>query len=146
MEDLFSCTCPCCGGSLKFEASLQKVKCEYCDTEYEVSDLKELNASSNTIEENTEWETAATDEFSESDSFNVYLCETCGGEVMCDENTTSTTCPYCGNPVLLKGRLTGGLKPNYIIPFKLEKDAAKDNLGKYFKGKILLPNAKIHNE
>ena len=140
MEDLFSCTCPCCGGSLKFEASLQKVKCEYCDTEYEVSDLKELNASSNTIEENTEWETAATDEFSESDSLNVYLCETCGGEVMCDENTTSTTCPYCGNPVLLKGRLTGGLKPNYIIPFKLEKDAAKDNLGKYFKGKILLPN------
>ena len=140
MEDLFSCTCPCCGGSLKFEASLQKVKCEYCDTEYEVSDLKELNASSNTIEENTEWETATTDEFSESDSLNVYLCETCGGEVMCDENTTSTTCPYCGNPVLLKGRLTGGLKPNYIIPFKLEKDAAKDNLGKYFKGKILLPN------
>ena len=140
MEDLFSCTCPCCGGSLKFEASLQKVKCEYCDTEYEVSDLKELNTSSNTIEENTEWETAATDEFSESDSLNVYLCETCGGEVMCDENTTSTTCPYCGNPVLLKGRLTGGLKPNYIIPFKLEKDAAKDNLGKYFKGKILLPN------
>ncbi|MBQ6783066.1 MAG: hypothetical protein IJP63_03535 [Acholeplasmatales bacterium] len=140
MEDLFSCTCPCCGGSLKFEASLQKVKCEYCDTEYEVSDLKELNASSNTIEDNTEWETAATDEFSESDSLNVYLCETCGGEVMCDENTTSTTCPYCGNPVLLKGRLTGGLKPNYIIPFKLEKDAAKDNLGKYFKGKILLPN------
>ena len=140
MQDLFSCTCPCCGGSLKFEASLQKVKCEYCDTEFEVSDLKELNDSSNNIEENTEWDTSSNEEFSESDSLNVYLCETCGGEVMCDENTTSTLCPYCGNPVLLKGRLTGGLKPNYIIPFKLEKDAAKDNLGKYFKGKILLPN------
>ena len=140
MEDLFSCTCPCCGGSLKFEASLQKVKCEYCDTEYEVSDLKELNAASNTIEENTEWETEATGEFSEDDAFNVYLCETCGGEVLCDENTTSTICPYCGNPVLLKGRLTGGLKPKYIIPFKLEKDAAKNNLNGYFKGKLLLPN------
>ena len=140
MEDLFSCTCPCCGGSLKFQASLQKIKCEYCDTEFEVSDLKELNDSSNTIEENTEWTSEATDEFNESDAFNVYLCETCGGEVLCDENTTSTTCPYCGNPVLLKGRLTGGLKPNYIIPFKLEKDAARENLNKYFKGKILLPS------
>ena len=140
MQDLFSCTCPCCGGSLKFEASLQKVKCEYCDTEYEVSDLKELNDASNVIEENTSWDTSSNDEFSEADSLNVYLCETCGGEVMCDENTTSTLCPYCGNPVLLKGRLTGGLKPSYIIPFKLEKDAARENLNKFFKGKLLLPN------
>ena len=139
MQDLFSCTCPCCGGSLKFEASLQKVKCEYCDTEFEVNDLKELNAAAKT-EENTEWDTSSNEEYSEADALNVYLCETCGGEVMCDANTTSTLCPYCGNPVLLKGRLTGGLKPNYIIPFKLEKDAARENLDKYFKGKILLPN------
>ena len=140
MQDLFSCTCPCCGGSLKFEASLQKVKCEYCDTEFEVSDLKELNDSANTIEENTSWDTSSNDEFNEDDALNVYLCQTCGGEVMCDENTTSTLCPYCGNPVILKGRLTGGLKPNYIIPFKLEKDAAKGNLMSYLKGKVLLPN------
>ena len=140
MQDLFSCTCPCCGGSLKFEASLQKVKCEYCDTEFEVSDLKELNDSANTIEENTNWDTSSNDEFNEDDALNVYLCQTCGGEVMCDENTTSTLCPYCGNPVILKGRLTGGLKPNYIIPFKLEKDAAKGNLMSYLKGKVLLPN------
>ena len=140
MQDLFSCTCPCCGGSLKFEASLQKVKCEYCDTEFEVNDLKELNAAANKTEENTEWDTSSNEEYSEADALNVYLCETCGGEVMCDANTTSTLCPYCGNPVLLKGRLTGGLKPNYIIPFKLEKDAARENLDKYFKGKILLPN------
>ena len=132
MQDLFSCTCPCCGGSLKFEASLQKVKCEYCDTEFEVSDLKELNDSSNTIEENTSWDTSNNEQYSKDDALNVYLCETCGGEVMCDENTTSTLCPYCGNPVLLKGRLTGGLKPNYIIPFKLEKDAARENLNNYF--------------
>ena len=140
MQDLFSCTCPCCGGSLKFEASLQKVKCEYCDTEFEVNDLKELNDSANTIEENTNWDTSSNDEFNEDDALNVYLCQTCGGEVMCDENTTSTLCPYCGNPVILKGRLTGGLKPNYIIPFKLEKDAAKVNLMSYLKGKVLLPN------
>ena len=140
MQDLFSCTCPCCGGSLKFEASLQKVKCEYCDTEFEVNDLKEINAAANKTEENTEWDTSSNEEYSEADALNVYLCETCGGEVMCDANTTSTLCPYCGNPVLLKGRLTGGLKPNYIIPFKLEKDAARENLDKYFKGKILLPN------
>ena len=140
MQDLFSCTCPCCGGSLKFEASLQKIKCEYCDTEFEVNDLKEINAAANKTEENTEWDTSSNEEYSEADALNVYLCETCGGEVMCDANTTSTLCPYCGNPVLLKGRLTGGLKPNYIIPFKLEKDAARENLDKYFKGKILLPN------
>ena len=140
MQDLFSCTCPCCGGSLKFNASLQKIKCEYCDTAFEVSDLKELNNDANKMEENTNWDTSSNNEFNENDALNLYLCETCGGEVMCDENTTSTLCPYCGNPVLLKGRLSGSLKPNYIIPFKLEKDAARENLNKFFKGKVLLPN------
>ncbi|MCR4898774.1 MAG: hypothetical protein K5892_06060 [Acholeplasmatales bacterium] len=140
MPDLFSCTCPCCGGSLKFDTASQKVKCQYCDTEFNVSDLKDLNDSANNIEENTEWDTSNNNEYTDEDALNVYLCETCGGEVMCDENTTSTLCPYCGNPVILKGRLTGGLKPNYVIPFKLEKDAARENLNKYFKGKILLPN------
>ena len=31
--------CPCCGGAIAFDSSLQKMKCPYCDTEFEMETL-----------------------------------------------------------------------------------------------------------
>lgn len=140
MADMMNVTCPCCGGSLKFDSALQKVKCEFCDTEFEVDDLKAFDDSLNEkFEENTNWNEKELESFEEG-SLDVLTCETCGGEVMTDANTSSTRCPYCNNPVLVKHRLVGGYKPSYIIPFSLEKEHAVENLSKFLKGKILLPS------
>lgn len=70
----------------------------------------------------------------------VYTCKSCGGELVCDENTAATACPFCGNPIVLTGRLSGDLKPDYVIPFKLDKKAAEAALRNHMKGKRLLPN------
>ena len=42
---------------------------------------------------------------------------------------------------MLGGKLSGKLKPEYIIPFKLDKKAAIQQLTHYYKGKVLLPKA-----
>ena len=70
---------------------------------------------------------------------NSYSCPTCGAELVCDETTAATTCPYCGNPTVLGGKLSGKLKPEYILPFKLDKKAAIAQLTRYYKGKAFLP-------
>ena len=70
----------------------------------------------------------------------VYTCKSCGGELVCDESTAATACPFCGNPIVLTGRLSGDLKPDYVIPFKLDKKAAEAALRNHMKGKRLLPN------
>lgn len=62
-----------------------------------------------------------------------------GGEIVCDENTSATSCPFCGNPVVLTERLGGTLKPDCVIPFKFGKDEAKKKLLEHFSGKKLLP-------
>ena len=31
--------CPCCGGAIAFDSTLQKMKCTYCDTEFEMETL-----------------------------------------------------------------------------------------------------------
>lgn len=41
---------------------------------------------------------------------------------------------------MLTGRLSGDLKPDYVIPFKLDKKAAEAALRNHMKGKRLLPN------
>lgn len=134
--------CPNCGGTLKFDATVQKVVCEYCGAEFNANDVKKYNEdNAKQSEEKLEWQEDKRSEFSDAEaaSLNVYTCNSCGGEIIADENTTATTCPFCGNPVILKGRLEGGLKPDYIIPFKNTKDDLNATMGKYLKKKLFLP-------
>ena len=68
-----------------------------------------------------------------------YVCKSCGGVIVGEETTGATSCPYCGNPVVMMGQFAGALKPDYVIPFKLDKKAAIDALKKHYGGKKLLP-------
>lgn len=36
MAELKEFKCPACGGALEFDSKVQKMKCPYCDTEFEV--------------------------------------------------------------------------------------------------------------
>lgn len=134
--------CPCCGGAIAFDSGIQKMKCPFCDTEFEMEALAAYDselASNQTDDMN--WETAAGGEWQEgeADGLRSFVCKSCGGEIIGDENTAATSCPFCGNPVVMMGQFSGVLKPDYIIPFKLDKKAAKAALQKHYGGKRLLP-------
>lgn len=69
----------------------------------------------------------------------VYVCRSCGAALETDETTASLSCPYCDNEIVLSDRLSGGLQPNGVIPFALDRKAAVKTVKDYFKGKKLLP-------
>jgi len=50
-------------------------------------------------------------------------------------------CPCCGNAQIVKARLSGLLKPDWVIPFKLDKEVAVSALKKFCHGKRLLPSS-----
>lgn len=135
--------CPCCGGAISFDATLQKMKCPYCDTEFDADTLKsydeELNAAPSDGE--MHWNTKAGTEWNgeEEGTLCAYVCNSCGGQLVADENTAATHCPFCDNPVVLTGRLSGSLRPDYVIPFQLDKKAAKEGLRRHLSNKKLLP-------
>ena len=134
--------CPCCDGAIEFDGSLQKMKCPYCDTEFEMETLKAYDAELNgTPEENMSWDTEAGSQWQagEADGLRVYTCNTCGGEIVADETTGATECPFCGNPVVMTGQFAGALKPDLVIPFHVDKKAAIAALQNHYKGKRLLP-------
>ena len=142
MANLIEYKCPCCGGAIEFDSSLQKMKCPYYDTEFEMETLKnydeELKAQK---PDDLTWEKKAGSEWSaeDEDSLISYICNSCGGEILTDKTTAATHCPFCGNPVVMKEHFKGHLKPDYVIPFKLDKEAAKKGLKKHLEGKKLLP-------
>lgn len=134
--------CPCCDGAIEFDSSSQKMKCPYCSSEFEVSDLQAYsNALHDQIEDKMQWDTTAGTQWQpgETEGMRIYTCNTCGGEVVSDETTGATECPFCGNPVVMTGQFAGDLKPNLVIPFKLDKKAAIEALQKHYGGKKLLP-------
>ena len=134
--------CPCCDGAIEFSSREQRMKCPYCDTEFEMETLeaydRELKEESS---DDMTWDTAAGGEWTEGEKegLRVYVCQSCAGEIVTDETTGAASCPYCGNPVVMKEQFLGDLKPDYVIPFKLDKKAAVEALKRHYKGKLLLP-------
>lgn len=142
MATLQEYKCPCCGGQITFEANSQKMKCGYCDTEFDVSTLQQYDeVLSHDGPDSMEWESGAGSSWQqgETDGMRIYVCNSCGGEVIGDETLGATSCPYCGNPVVMTGQFGGDLRPDLVIPFKLDKKAAKEKLSDYLRDERLLP-------
>lgn len=154
--------CPACTGPLHFVGASGKLECEYCGASYEVAEIEalyaekeekaaaaqqaaeEANAGQNPPSEDGDaWDTSGFSEDwgTEGDGMRAYSCPSCGAELICDENTAATSCPYCGNPTVVPGQFSGQLRPDFIIPFKLSKEDAVKALKDHYKGKILLPKS-----
>ena len=133
--------CPNCDGAIEFNSGEQNMKCPYCDSEFEIESLMAYQAElDNRPEDDMTWDTAGNQwQEGEADGLRVYSCNTCGGEIVADATTGATECPFCGNPVIMTGQFAGSLRPDLVIPFKLDKKAAMSILQNHYKGKVLLP-------
>ena len=154
--------CPACTGPLHFEGGSGKLECEYCGTSYDVAEIEALYAEkeekaaaaqqaadeasagqSTPTGDGSVWDTSGFSEDwgAEGDGMRAYSCPSCGAELICNENTAATSCPYCGNPTVVPGQFSGQLRPDFIIPFKLSKEAAVKALKEHYKGKFFLPKS-----
>ena len=133
--------CPCCDAGLVFGQDVQQMTCAYCDNTFDLDTVKAFADSRQSVEESFQWEDTTEQTFSESEegSLRAFVCPSCGGEIITDENTAATFCPYCANPTILPGRVSGGLKPDGVIPFKTTREDAKAAFLGLCKGKPLLP-------
>ncbi len=136
--------CPCCNAGLVFGENTQQLTCEYCDNAFDLDTVRAYNDSES--QQRTEeflWEDTLKQEWSkeECSGLRAFQCPSCAGEILTDETTAATFCPYCDNPTILPSRLSGSLKPDAIIPFQNSKDDAKAAFRKLCKGKPLLPKA-----
>ena len=149
--------CPACGGPLHFSNVTQDLACDYCESHFPVAQIEALyaqhdesaaaaaqaqNEAAQKPSEDSEWELASQNNWAaDGQGLVAYNCPSCGAELICDQTTAASSCPYCGNPTIIPGQLHGMLKPDYVIPFKLDKNAAMNALRNHYKGKKLLPSS-----
>ena len=143
MSTILDYKCPACGGKAEFDSTLQQMKCPFCDSTFQVSDMSGMDhVLDQEPAQEAEWDTQ-NQQWDEADAaqMQVFVCNSCGGELITDQNTAATHCPYCDNPVVLAGRLSGDLKPDLVIPFQLDKNYAKEAFRRHCQGKRLLPKS-----
>ena len=136
-----------------------KLECEYCGSNFEAAEIEVLyadkeekaaaamqaaeegEAGRRAADYDSDWDTSGLsgDWGAENDNMRSYSCPSCGAELICDNSTAATSCPYCGNPTVVPGQFSGVLRPDFIIPFKLSKEDAVKALKAHYKGKFLLP-------
>lgn len=156
--------CPACTGPLQFNAETGKLGCEFCGTAYEVAEIEALYAEKDAAAaenkavadakrekskaakangDSDAWDLSGLNDDWGADAGNMraYNCPSCTAELICDENTAVTSCPYCGNPTVVPGQFSGTLKPDFVIPFKVKKEQAVEALKKHYEGKPFLPKA-----
>ncbi|KMJ56979.1 hypothetical protein AB685_18425 [Bacillus sp. LL01] len=115
--------CPGCGSDMRFDAESGKLSCQSCG-------LRE------NIEEHPEQLITTT--FTE-DEVKEYQCENCGAVLMTEIETTATNCSFCGAGVVIADRLSGNLAPAKVIPFTINKEAARTAFQKWCGKGLLTP-------
>lgn len=134
--------CPCCNAGLIFGEDVQRLKCEYCDNEFDLETVRAVQQSDRSAQDQTfGWEEADNEFWApeEEAAIRSFQCPNCAGTILTDEETAATFCPYCDNPTILPSRLSGTYRPDGVIPFKTSKEDAKAAFLSLCKGKPLLP-------
>ena len=136
--------CPNCDGPLGFDPGTQEIVCPYCGSMFSVEALQSMDEGP-AANQDQEPESAGWDYHgggwgpNEQQGLAVYTCKSCAGEIVGDETLGATSCPFCGNQVVITSVFTGTLRPDLVIPFKLDKNAAVASLQKHYGKNKLLP-------
>lgn len=144
MNTIQNYKCPNCSAPLVYGAKEQSLHCESCGTDFELETLQQLDDIEKTELNSSkyDWDSYEPRSFGEDEAAGLssYSCPSCGAEITGDATMGATVCPYCGNSTIVPKQFDGALKPDYVIPFKVDKKAAMQAFENACKKAPFLPD------
>jgi DNA-directed RNA polymerase subunit RPC12/RpoP len=133
---VFECTN--CGGNLEFHPGAGSLACPYCGTTNELPE----NAQPEIYEE-LDYRKAVTDLESAAGTVQVQVvgCTGCGAEVTLEPTATTAECVYCGTHIVSQGGSRTALKPQYILPFAIQREDATRRFRQWIGSRRFAPSA-----
>ena len=157
--------CPSCTAPLRFDAESGQLECDFCGSSFSVAEVEGVYAAKSEeakrAGEAIEASAASSEGADAPDSASagagvaqvrqqtaaapapsmvIYNCPSCGAELICDETTVATSCPYCDNHAVIPTRYSGEFKPDFVLPFAKTKEEAIAALKSHYKGRPFLPD------
>ena len=115
--------CRNCGGNLRFDIPTQRLKCPYCETDYDCYDFDN--------------EESAADQ--DSYDVTVFSCPACGGQIISNDENVADFCSYCGSSVIMESRMKREKRPHKIVPFQKTSEDCVSAYKKKLKNAFFAP-------
>ena len=130
--------CPACGGPMRFSPEEGVLVCDYCGTKIDIQSPAHGEEKTGLAG----FDFAGLNDAAckpDAGRLPVYNCVSCGAEVIAPAEQAALTCPYCGNNIVLTEKLSGPLRPDGVIPFRITPEALPGAVNRFYQGKKLLP-------
>ncbi len=139
--DVIEQKCPSCTAAMRYDPERKKLVCDYCGTVLDVKEASEPQEQDDgVLLEGFDFSRFREQQMDRNaENLPIYLCVSCGAEIIAAPQQFALTCPYCGNNVVLTDKISGQLRPNGVLPFKIPSDRLPDVMNRYYKDKKLLP-------
>ncbi|NLN64376.1 MAG: hypothetical protein GX144_02995 [Clostridiaceae bacterium] len=127
--------CPGCSADLAFSVDKQSLSCPYCGNAIEISQdeypvILEYPLETAREKASRDWGGKTT----------VIHCDSCGAETVVNENQLTTECAFCGSIHIRNQSDEDIIKPETLLPFKIDKKEAMDKFRLWLKKHWLSPN------
>jgi len=130
--------CSGCGAALKFAPGTNHLKCEYCGAENEIK-----ISTDKKVEENdySSFLSKASSQPGGLHEVHTVDCSGCGASTTLQENIVSDECPFCGKTLVVENSSRKAvIKPESVLPFKIDKKSAFDSFKGWIKKLWFAPN------
>ena len=137
--------CPKCGASnLYYDIEREKLICNYCLEEFD----KEIIDGKNIVD-NLEGDvrgTATKDIDNNASDLVTIKCDGCGAEIVINtKEDLNSQCHWCGSMLSINRQVDNGVVPDEILPFKIKKEVAYNNIVNYSSEKMSFTISKFKN-
>lgn len=134
-EQAVDLSCNVCGAPVRWSPGDEALRCEHCgsvtEVEVEEADIEERPLAA-----------AADAARGLGVEVRVLACDVCQARVTFDGATVSRACPFCGSPgVLDREASRNALRPESLIPLRVERGRVQENFREWTRGLWFRPNA-----
>ena len=126
--------CSSCGGKVEFSPQDKALKCVNCGNIYPI-EYKQQVVKHPIMDYSV---SAHLDAWLKEN--RAYKCKVCGAQVTFNKYDIATNCQYCHTSSLMPLKDLPGFKPEKVIPFKIDKNRAKDEFKYMVLKRKFLPN------
>jgi DNA-directed RNA polymerase subunit RPC12/RpoP len=129
--------CTQCGAKVEFAPGTDSLRCPYCGTETAIP------ASDETIEERDFFAAAAAEPGQETETEEVssVQCASCAALVEPPASAQAFPCPYCGSSIVAAAKSQRLIKPQALLPFRIDRQRATDLFRKWIKKLWFAPDS-----
>ena len=139
--------CPKCGATdISLNAQTGFLRCNFCRYEFKPEKVEGLETDITKLE--GEIVCSGTQDIDENSKDMVTIkCTSCGAEVVIDTSeTTQARCHWCRNYLSINEQIPNGAVPDVVLPFKLKKDEARQEIEKFVKNRKFYAHPKFKQE